>query len=368
VPFLHEILDFKESVTLLLISMLFILLSANMSVEQILLVTELESLLLFVIVVFVARPIAVFWSLAGSGLDWRDKTFISWVGPRGIVAAGVASLFGIELEESGVPYAEYITPLVFMVVLGTVLLNATLAGWVARLLRVNLPEGSGVLIFGASEAAQLLASSLRESGREVTLVSTNRLNLELAREANLTVAELNIHSDSLDEKLDLTDVGYILGMTASEEDNLYIRNRYQNREGLRGNYRLINRKEVQNQRYSKEALFSPYASYLVASRLARQANKISSVTVDSDVVLKESIELIRSRKLIPLYVKQAIDGDIHFIKANDESLKVNAGDVLYYLGNPIPAEDFPESAPLEPEEIEEADLANGGVISRVEEE
>ena len=73
------------------------------------------------------------------------------MGPRGIVAAGVASLFGIELAKEGIVDAEYITPLVFLIVLGTVLLNATLAGLIARKLKVSLPKGSGVLIFGASE-------------------------------------------------------------------------------------------------------------------------------------------------------------------------------------------------------------------------
>ncbi|PHI19004.1 cell shape-determining protein [Lewinellaceae bacterium SD302] len=347
VPFLHDILDFKESLTLLLISMLFILLSANMSVEQIQLVISAEALAIFAIVVFVARPLGVFWSLAGSDLDWRDKAFISWVGPRGIVAAGVASLFGIELEESGVPGAEYITPLVFLVVLGTVLLNATLAGFISKRLRVNLPQGSGVMIFGASEAAQLLASCLVDSGRDVTLVSTNRLNLEMAREANLEVQELNIHSDSLDEKLDLTDVGYILAMTASEEDNLYILNRYQNREGLRGNYRLINRKEVQNQRYGDEALFSPYSTFLIINRLARQSGQISSVAITDATMLKETVSLIRTKKLVPLFVKCAVSSDISFVRAGEFTMEVNEGDTLFYLGNPIPAEEFPKDAPIE---------------------
>lgn len=362
VPFLHEILDFKESLTLLLISMLFILLSANMSVYQIEQVIRPDSLLLFAIVVFVARPLGVFWSLSKSELEWRDKAFISWVGPRGIVAAGVASLFGIRLEEQGVPGAEYITPLVFLVVLGTVLLNATLAGFMARRLRVNLPEGSGVLIFGASEAATLLGSYLRDSGREVTVVSTNRLELEEAREANLNVQELKIHSDSLDENLDLTDVGYILALTPNDEDNLYLRNRYNNREGLRGNLRLINRKEVQNQRYAEEALFSPYASFLVLNRLARQTHKISTVEIKNPDVLAETIDFIRSRKLIPLFLQCSVSGDISFMRAGEREYAVNAGDELYYLGAPVPPEEFPVAERTIAVEAEQTTEAHAGLI------
>ena len=70
----------------------------------------------------------------------NERLFISWVGPRGIVAAGIASLFGSKLIKQGVEGAEYITPLVFMIVLGTVLLNATTARFFAKILRVFLKK------------------------------------------------------------------------------------------------------------------------------------------------------------------------------------------------------------------------------------
>lgn len=341
VPYLDEILDFKESLTLLLISMLFILLSANMTVEQIELVLHPTSLMLFAIVVFVARPVGVFWSLWGSGLTWRDKAFISWVGPRGIVAAGVASLFGIQLEEKGVPLAEYITPLVFLVVLGTVLLNATLAGFVARKLRVSLPKGSGIIIFGAGEAARLIGACLKESGRDVTLVSSGRLNLEEAMEVNLNAVEANIQSDSLDEKLELADVGYILAMTGNDEDNFYIQNRYQNREGLRGNYRLISKKEIVNGRYSSDSLFSPYATFLALNRSARRVGKITQLIINDVAILGETIDALRKQKLTPLYVQCVVSGDISFIPSASNIVEVSSGDILFYLGEPIEEELLP---------------------------
>ncbi|MEM9837154.1 MAG: sodium:proton antiporter [Bacteroidota bacterium] len=337
VPFLHDILDFKESLTILLISMLFILLSANMTVEQIKLVLQPTSLMLFAVVVFIARPIGVFWSLWGSELTWRDKAFISWVGPRGIVAAGVASLFGIELQKKGVPNAEYITPLVFLVVLGTVLLNATLAGFVARQLRVSLPKGSGIIIFGAGEAARLLGKCLKGSGRNVTLVSNNRLNIEEAKDSNLQVVQLNIHSDSLDEKLELADVGYILAMMPNDEDNYYLANRYANREGLRGNFRLISRNESQNGRYASSALFSPLASYLLVNRAARKYPEVQTVVIKKSALLGETVDLIRQQKGIPLFLKCAVSGDINFIKAGENTVAVSDGDTLFYLGKAIDA-------------------------------
>ena len=133
--FLKELLYFKESLSVLLISILFILLAANINIDDLLLVFNWNAVVLFAIVVLLIRPLGVFLSSINSGLQLNEKLFISWVGPRGIVAAGIASLFGLQLTQEGIEGAEYITPLVFMIVLGTVLLNATTARMFAKLRR-----------------------------------------------------------------------------------------------------------------------------------------------------------------------------------------------------------------------------------------
>ncbi len=342
VPYLHDILDFKESLTLLLISLLFILLSANMTVDQITLVLTQESLVVFLIVVVVARPLGVFWSLRSSELTWQDKAFISWVGPRGIVAAGVASLFGIELAKEGIADAEYITPLVFLIVLGTVLLNATLAGLIARKLKVSLPKGSGVLIFGASEGARQLADSLQESGRDVTLITPNRAVADVAEEKNLTAVTVPIDSEELDSHVDMTDIGYILALTGSDEDNFYLLNTYRSREGIRGAYRLVTRKEIQSQRFAPDALFGHYASYLLFNRAARTHGEVNAVELTDPQQITPLLERLREAKAVPLYLRCAEYGEITFITADEGPLSVTAGDSLYYIGEPL-AEDAEEA-------------------------
>ncbi len=335
VPFLHDILDFKESLTLLLISLLFILLSANMTVDQITLVLTKESLLVFLVVVFLARPLGVFWSLAGSDMSWRDKAFISWVGPRGIVAAGVASLFGIELAKEGIADAEYITPLVFLIVLGTVLLNATLAGFIARKLQVSLPKGSGVLIFGASEGARQLGLSLQESGRDVTLVTANRAESDIAEETGLISVVVPLDTEELDSHMDLTEIGYILALTGNDEDNFYLLNSYRSREGIRGAFRLVTRKEIKVQRYGRDGLFGHYASYLLFNRAARNYQSVSSVEILHPDWLPKILGELREEKAIPLYLRCTEYGDVTFITADNTEFSVSVGDTLYYFGDPM---------------------------------
>ncbi|MBF4985654.1 cation:proton antiporter, partial [Nonlabens mediterrranea] len=172
-PNLKELLYFKESLSVLLISILFILLAANINMEDLYLIYRWETAVLFAIVAFIIRPLGVFASSINSGLKINEKLFISWVGPRGIVAAGIASLFGSKLVTQGVDGAEYITPLVFMIVLGTVLLNATTARLFAKIVGVFLKQSDGIMIVGASKFSRIIASYLKEHGRSVVLVDTN---------------------------------------------------------------------------------------------------------------------------------------------------------------------------------------------------
>ena len=139
---------------------LFILLAANINFENLLLLANWKTALLFAVIIFLIRPLGVLLSTTKSTLTTNEKLFISWVGPRGIVAAGIASLFGSKLMAEDVVGAEYITPLVFMVVLGTVLLNATTARLVAKALGVFLMKSDGILIIGASQLSRLIGPNI----------------------------------------------------------------------------------------------------------------------------------------------------------------------------------------------------------------
>ena len=176
-PHKNEIIYFGESISILLIAVLFILLSANMNLSELRLLFDWKVACLFLAIIFVLRPLGVFLSTYKSALTTNEKLFISWVGPRGIVAAGIASLFGSKLAAEGIAGAEYITPLVFMVVLGTVILNATGAGLIAKWLGVLLEKSNGILVVGAHRASRLIGKYLKENGKHVILIDSNTGNI-----------------------------------------------------------------------------------------------------------------------------------------------------------------------------------------------
>lgn len=339
VPRIKEILSFKESLSVLLISILFILLAANMDMSELRLLTEdWRPLALFGIVILVLRPLSVFVSTFNGNLTFQEKLFISWVGPRGIVAAGIASLFGLQLEADGVEGAEYITPLVFMIVLGTVLINATTARLVARLLGVIQDTSSGVLIVGANDFALTIGEYVKEQGRHVYLVDSNAGNINRARERGLNGIVANIYNTELAEEYELLDVGFLLAVTGSDEVNNYALNRYESIFGEKGAYRLISADELKQRVSVPETHVLSYSDdFINFSEAHREAAIIHERELYSQ---REFVDLMMEanteKYAIPLFLKFP-DGTLHVIPANPETVNVDGGGyTLVYLGVKLP--------------------------------
>jgi len=338
-PNLKELLYFKESLSVLLISILFILLAANISVEDLLLVANYKTAILFAVIIFIIRPLGVFLSTAGSGLKTNEKMFISWVGPRGIVAAGIASLFGTKLVEKGVPGAEYITPLVFGVVLVTVLLNATTARLVASLLGVFLKKSEGIMIIGGSRVSRLIASYLQKNNRHVVLVDSNRTNVQKAKELGIDAINANIYSDDLNDNIELSDVGYLLAMTGNDEINRQAMTRFGKQFGENGTFRLMTSEELLNKKdFNKEDVFSNTHDYIRFTEVARDYPSIQEIEVDDHDKFLKVLEVIReNREAIPLFIKDA-EGKLQLIDTLTE-YDIEQGSLIVYLGKPMDFED-----------------------------
>jgi NhaP-type Na+/H+ or K+/H+ antiporter len=329
---LKELLYFKESLSVLLISILFILLSANINIEDLFLLYTWKTGVLFVVVVFVVRPIAVFASTFHSNLKLNEKLFISWVGPRGIVAAGIASLFGSKLIKQGVEGAEYITPLVFMVVLGTVLLNATTARFFAKIVGVFLKKSDAILLVGASKAVRLIALFLKEKGKRVILIDSNKNFIQEALNLQLEAFKVDVYDDELTNNIELNDVGYLIALTGSDQVNMHALNKYSEDFGEQGAYKMASSKEItEASGRERESFFTPYDDYINLSEAYRENPTISEVTI---VDQKEYNSILgnfsKEEKSIPLFIenKQGIYLLPEFEKNNHAKENIK----LFYLG------------------------------------
>ena len=332
---IKELLYFKESLSVLLISILFILLAANINMDQLLLLYTWKTAALFALVVFIIRPLAVFLSTTNSKLKFNEKLFISWVGPRGIVAAGIASLFGSKLLKQGVEGAEYITPLVFMIVLGTVLLNATTARLFAKLVGVFLKSSNAILIVGASNPSRLIAGFLKSKGKRVVIIDSNKNFIKQALNEDLEALAVNIYDDELRDNIELNDVGYLIAMTGNDAVNKYALANFSTIFGEHGAFRLASSLEVINATSEeRENFFTPKDDYINLSEAFRENPTIKEIEINSEEEYTKILELLaKEEKSIPLFIEK--DKGIYLIAEFEKAGLEKKGLTFSYLGKDI---------------------------------
>lgn len=215
---LREIWFFNERLSILLISTLFVLLAANMSLDDFALL-DWRAFIVLLVVLFVLRPIGAQLSTLGSPLTRNERLLLSWIAPRGIVAAAISSLFAFELVALGYAEARIIAPLTFMVIVGTVLLQGSTARWFAKQLGVREADPQGVLIMGCNALGRGLARALAEEGFIVRMVDTNWDRVRTARMDGIDVYHGNILSEFTESQLDLGGIGYLLALTRNDAAN-----------------------------------------------------------------------------------------------------------------------------------------------------
>ena len=215
---IRHIIEFKENLRILLISGLFIILSARLNLDDLLEITPQRALFLAV-VILVARPVSVFISTIFSPLSWRERAFMAFMAPRGIVAAAVASIFSLELQHIGQPQGALLAPVVFQVIAVTVAIYGLLAPWVARALKVVQPDPQGVLLVGAHAFSRQLALAIEEEGFKTLLVDTNWANIVEARRLRLPTFYSSILSGCVLDEIGLEGIGRLFALTSNDEVN-----------------------------------------------------------------------------------------------------------------------------------------------------
>ncbi|QNK03240.1 cation:proton antiporter [Dyella telluris] len=236
---IDDILDFKEDLTMLLVSTLFILLAARLSwplPDGVL----WSGLAIFAVAQLIVRPVTALIASVGSALNWRERALIAWIAPRGIVAAAVSALFALKLEALGMPGAKQLVPLVFILIIGTVVLQSATARPLARWLKVAEPDPTGVLIYGSDQAARVVARALADAGFHVVVADEHWDGIRQARMDGLPTFFGFPASSYAERHLDLTGIGRLLAMSNHRERNALSCVYYRQEFGRGKVYRLNN--------------------------------------------------------------------------------------------------------------------------------
>jgi len=325
---IDDILDFKESLSILLISGLFIILAARVEFYQFKEIAW-HALGVLAVMMFLARPIAVWVSTFTSDLKPKEKLLISWIGPRGIVAAAVASLFAIRLEAEGYPEASLLVPLTFFIIIGTVVSQSATAKYIAHWLGVREPPPTGLLIVGAGNVARAIGKTLQEAKINVILTDSNWDNIRQARMDGLNTYYGNPTSEHADRNLDLTGIGKMLAMTGNANQNALASLRFKSEFGIHKIFELkTNREQIISEKHSLSTrhrgpqLFNNNITYGQIASLLRQGAEIKSTQL-SDEYDYDAYISNRTGQLIPLFAFDQRDR-LHIITA-DQKISPGSG-------------------------------------------
>ena len=331
VPNIGALLSFKEDLSVLFVSMLFVVLAANLQLAS--LATELtwRGLVLLLVLVLVTRPAGVLLSSLRSPLTWREKLFLSGIAPRGIVAAAVSSLFASKLTAAGFEQARALPPLVFLMIVGTVLLASLSARPLGVRLGVADPDPQGFLILGADPVARTVARALHAQRIAVLLADTNWSHVAAARVEGLQAYYGSLLSDRSDDELRLSGIGRLLALTSNDEANALTALKYAREFGSANVFQLApgrsnsDRGRLGGERRGR-SLFGDDVTYARLQTLVRAGATVKRTELTERFGLEAYLERYGSA-CVPLFVQEGKRIDV--VAAGDPSPE--AGSALFAL-------------------------------------
>jgi NhaP-type Na+/H+ or K+/H+ antiporter len=329
---IKHVVEFKENLRVLLISVLFIVLASRLQLDEL---TRLGvwGFVFLGALLLVVRPAAVFLATLGAGLRLRERLFLAWIAPRGIVAAAVALVFALEAE-----HAEELVPVTFLVIVGTVTVYGLTAAPLARWLKVADPNPQGILFAGAAPFVQAIAVAVKQQGHHVLLVDTNYGNIAAARMKGLPTCWANVLSEYVREELDLGGIGRLMAMTPNDVVNTMVAQQFTEFFGRAEVYRLAvkgteaDRKEPGWQDHLGRVLFDAEVGYgRLAGRLA--AGAVVKATSLSDEFDYQAFCELYGDSAVVLFVVQET-GELT-VSTVDNPMTARPGQTLISLVDPI---------------------------------
>jgi NhaP-type Na+/H+ or K+/H+ antiporter len=216
---LTELREFKEQLTVMLIGLLFVLLAADVRMSEVR-ALGWPGVLTVLALMLVVRPVQVAVCTYRSDLTLRERSFLAWLAPRGIVAAAVSSLFAQTLAAEGIPGGDALRAMVFLVIALTVSIQGLTGGFVADLLGLRRRSNTGYVILGANGLARAVGRVLRDGGEEVIFVDSNPEACREAQEEGFRVIQGSALEERIQQAAELDIRAGCLGVTSNEEVNL----------------------------------------------------------------------------------------------------------------------------------------------------
>ncbi|ELR96606.1 sodium:proton antiporter [Gloeocapsa sp. PCC 73106] len=326
---------FKGQLTVLCVSVLFILLAADLSIASVI-ALGWGSVFTVMALMFLVRPMSVVVCTWNSGMNWRQKLFIAWVAPRGIVSASIASLFAILLTSSGISGGEAIKALVFLTIIMTVFIQGLTARWIAKGLGITSSTATGAVIIGCNSLGRLIGHLFQEHGESVVLIDTDPEYCAQAKAENLPVYQSSALKPEVLEEAGIESMGTFLAATSNGEVNfLLARHAIEEFNPPRVFAVFANQAETPAHTKVSPAFISEVPLKTWTKYIDEGQVKLGKTVLnDSGLSFQQAhlTALVRSQELLPLLMKR--DKSLQVVKAFTEW---QSGDeIIYLLHDPRP--------------------------------
>ncbi|BAU66728.1 sodium/hydrogen exchanger [Stanieria sp. NIES-3757] len=328
---------FKGQLTVLCVSVLFVLLAADLSIDSVF-ALGWGSLLAVFALMLIVRPLSVAFCTWNSDLNWRQKVFLAWIAPKGIVSASVASLFAILLTDKGINGGDAIKALVFLTIMMTVFLQGLTARLIANWLQITSHEATGAVIVGCNDLGRLLARLFKEAGESVVLIDTDREACRKAEAENLPVFQSSGLDSEVLTEAGINSMGTFIALTNNGEVNLVLAQRaveeFQPPKVLaifpQSNLNNTNSKSKVSQAFIAQLPIKVWNNYLNEGQVKLGKTVLREPELSFQQAHLQA--LIRSGELLPLLVKRK--ENLQVVKASEEW---QLGDeIIYLLHDPRP--------------------------------
>jgi len=331
---IEEMRRFKEYITILLVSGVFVLLTADIDLG-ILHWLDWHSIILLASVVFLIRPLTIYLSTLGTDLSWQERALLAWIAPRGIVAAAVAGLFAPQLIQLGYPGAEQLLPLVFVLIMITVVLHGLSIKWLARKLGLASENPHGLLIVGATPWSVELAKMIQELKIPVILSDTSWHHLRSARMTGINTHHGEILSVYSEEHLELNAISHLLAATANDAYNALVCTRFAPEFGRNHVFQLphLEKHEVERKSLARtirgRIAFSENASYENFMRGYYQGWMFRKTLLSETFTYQQFLESKNPESILIAVIEPK--GEIKFYPL-EENVKARTGDTIISFG------------------------------------
>lgn len=341
----RHVLEFKENLRVLIISLLFLMLSGRIGWEELVAVWEKVAVFLLALIL-VVRPASVFLANLGSKqTTFREQLFLALLAPRGIVAAAVTSVFALEIIKAGqerggegfygelAAQAGEIVPVMFLVIFGTVTFYGLLATPLARALGLSDSNPSGILFAGADPWVRVVAKGLVDAGHQCLLLDTRYEKVSAARMNGLRAIRANILSEYAEEEIELAGLGNLVAATPNNEVNSLATREFQHHFGKTNVWQLTPPDAREHHSKSVASHMRGRYCFLGGPTVAEMASLVErgavfKATQLTEVFTIEDFQSMHGEDAVILF-REDREGKLRPVEASGEKLK--GGMTVYAL-------------------------------------